>query len=128
MLKGHAITFGRLHTWTLTFYYVKATDTLSIKAPWRGADALWIELPDNVSIRVDPQTGEAVEFRIRNFQHGFLATRRDLAPLWGQVKPTPMTLRRMENTPFIQGFLEHMERLTYDRSQLLDPSQVSIEG
>ena len=124
MLKGNAITFGRLHTWTLTLYYIKAADTLSIKAPWRGDRAVWVELADKVRIKVDAQTGEAVEFHIGDFQRGFQANRADLAPLWGQVKPTPIALRRMENTPFIHEFLEHMERLAYDRSQMLDPSRI----
>ena len=124
MLKGHAVTFGRLHTWTLTFHYVQDTDTLTIRAPWQQP-GVWVDLPDDVRIRVDPQTGEAVEFHIRAFQRGFLAKRPDLRALWGQVKPTPIALRRMENTPFIREFLEHMERLAYDRGSQLDPSDLS---
>ena len=122
-IVGHAITFGRLHTWTLTFYYDKAADTLSIRAPWKHA-AVWVDLADNVRIKVDPQTGEAVEFQIKAFGGQFLAGRPDLAALWGQVKPSPIALRRMENTPFIHHFLEHMERLTYDREQPVDPSRL----
>ena len=121
MLKGHAITFGRLHTWTLTFYYVKETDVLTIRSPWRE-QGVWIDLPDDVRIKADPQNGEAVEFEIEGFQRNFLAKRPDLQPLWGQIKPTPIALRRMENTPFIGEFLEHMERLAYDRERQLDPS------
>ena len=122
-VKGHAITFGRLHTWTLSFYYVKETDTLTIRSPWRD-EGVWVELPDNVRIRIEPESGEAVEFQIRNFRRGFLIKRPDLLPLWGQIKPTPLALRRMENTPFIAPFLEHMERLAYDRERQLDPSQL----
>ena len=121
MLKGRAITFGRLHTWTLTFHFQKATDTLSIRAPWQGEGA-WVDLPDDVRIKVDPQTGEGVEFNITSFRTHFLARRPDLAALWGQVQPSPIALRRMENTPFIHAFLQHMERLAYDRERQLDPS------
>ncbi len=123
LLKGHAITFGRLHTWTLTFYYVKETDVLVIRSPWHE-EGTWVDLPDEVRIKVDPQTGEAVEFQIKTFRRRFLAKRPDLLPLWGQIKPTPIALRRMENTPFIAVFLGHMERLTYDRTQQLDPASL----
>ena len=123
MLKGHAITFGRLYTWTLTFYYAKEKDMLTIRSPWQE-EGVWIDLPDDVRIKADPQTGEAVEFEIEGFQRSFLAKRPDLQPLWGQIKPTPIALRRMENTPFIGEFLEHMERLAYDRERQLDPSEL----
>ncbi len=123
MFKSQAITFGRLHTWTLTFYYKKDTDTLTIRAPW-NQPGVWVDLPDQVRIRVDPQTGEAVEFVIASFRKDFLAKRPDLAALWGQVKPSPIALRRRENTPFIDLFLEHMEQLAYDRDRQLHPAEL----
>ena len=121
MLECHALTFGRLHTWTLSFFYEKSADRLTIRAPWRGAGAVWVDLPDGVRVKADPQTGEVVEFQIERLMSSFLPARPDLSPLWGQVKPTPVALRRMENTPFIERFLEHMERLAYDREKLIDP-------
>jgi len=124
MIRGHAITFGRLHTWTLAFYYDRARDHLTIRAPWRQ-EGVWVDLPDQVRVRVDPQTGDALEFQIMAFQRGFLARRPDLAALWGQVKPSPIALRRMENTPFIEQFLEHMERLAYDRDRQIDPGRLT---
>jgi hypothetical protein len=120
LAKSHAITFGRLHTWTLTFHYDRPRDILSIRAPWRD-EGRWIDLGEGVQVLADPATGEAVAFRISGFR-GFLGRRPDLAELWEQVKPNPITLRRMENTPFIAAFLEHMERLAYDRDQQLDPT------
>ena len=123
MYKAEAITFGRLHTWTLAFHYRKDTDSLTIKAPW-PQEGVWVDLPDNVRVLVDPQTGEAVEFQIMAFKGDFLAKRPDLAALWRQVKPSPIVLRRMENTPFIQHFLEHIEQLAYQRGQQLRPSEL----
>ena len=122
MTKSHAINFGTLHTWTLTFYYDKAADRLSIKAPWRDG-GIWVELPDAARVLVDPDTGEAVAFDIQRFAANFLAKRPDLQPLWKQVKPA-LALRRMEATPFIGQFLEHMERLAYDRDKQLDPTML----
>ena len=119
-MTSHVITFGRLHTWTLTFYYDKAKDLLSIRAPWRDNGA-WLDLGEGVQVMVDIPSGEAVAFRIAKFRH-FLAEHADLAQLWLQVQPSPIALRRMENTPFIASFLEHMERLAYDRDAQLDPS------
>jgi len=121
VFKSHAITFGRLYTWTLSFYYNKDKDFLSVKAPWKD-EGVWVDLPDHVRVRVDPQTGDAVEVQIMAFQKTFLAQRPHLMPLWSQVKPTPVALRRGENTPFIPEFLEEMERLTYDRAKQLDPA------
>ncbi len=121
MFKAEAITFGRLHTWTLAFHYQKDTDALTIKAPW-PQKGVWVDLPDNVRVMVDPQTGEALEFQIMAFKGHFLANRPDLAALWGQVKPSPIALRRMENTPFIHYFLEHVEQLAYQRDQQLHPT------
>ena len=123
MYKAEAITFGRLHTWTLAFHYRKDTDLLTIKAPW-PQEGVWVDLPDNVRVLVDPQTGEAVEFQIMAFNGHFLAKRPDLAALWGQVKPSPIALRRMENTPFIPRFLEHIEQLANERAQQLRPSEL----
>ena len=123
MFKGQAITFGRLHTWTLVFYYNKAADSLNIKTPWTQEGA-WAELPDAVRVKVDPQTGEAVEFQIESFRKGFLAHRPGLAALWGQVKPSPIALRRMENTPFISEFLVHVAQLAYQRDLQLIPSKL----
>ena len=123
MFKGGAITFGRLHTWTLSFFYDRATDVLTIKSPWSGEGA-WVELPNGVSVRVDPQTGEAVEFRVEALRTRLLAARPDLAALWGQVKPSPIALRRMENTPFIHSFLEHVGQLAYQRDEQLNPSNL----
>ncbi len=123
MFKSEAITFGRLHTWTLTFHYRKETDTLTVRAPW-SQPGVWVEVPDKVRIRVDPQTGEAAEFVIQDFRKGFLAKRPDLLALWGQVKPSPIALRRMENTPFIALFLEHMEQLTYRRERQIHPAEL----
>ncbi len=120
MIASDAITFGRLHTWTLTFYYDKSGDVLSIKAPWRDTGT-WVDLPDQVRVMVDPSTGDAVAFLIKDFRKGFLAKRPDLQPLWEQIKPNPIALKRMEATPFIGAFLEHMERLAYDRDTQLDP-------
>ena len=117
MYNGNAITFGRLHTWTLTFFYDKKRDFLRIKTSWPESGA-WVELEPKVRIEVDPQTGEALAFEIEEFRLGFLARRPYLAPLWGQVQPTPIALRRMENTPFIASFLELMERLAYDPDPL----------
>ena len=122
-MKGHAVTFGRLHTWTLTFYYIRETDVLTIRSPWRDSGS-WADLPDGVRIKVEPNTGEATEFEIKDFKKSFLAKRPDLLSLWGQIKPTPLALRRMENTPFIEPFLEHMERLVYDRDRQLNPSEL----
>lgn len=124
MFRSDAITFGRLHTWTLAFYYRKEDDFLSIRAPW-SQQGSWVELPDNVRIKVDPQTGEALELQIKDFRRNFLAKRPDLAPLWGQVKPSPIALRRMENTPFIALFLEHMEQLCYQRDKQIRPSEAA---
>lgn len=123
MFKSEAITFGRLHTWTLSFFYDKAADALAIKSPWSGEGA-WVDLPDGIRVRVDPQTGDAVEFRVAAFRAAFLAGRPNLAALWGQVKPSPIALRRMENTPFIHGFLEHVGQLAYQRDEQLDPSRL----
>lgn len=130
MPKSHAITFGRLHTWTLTFYYDKGRDVLTIRAPWREEapsaagepPQLAIDLPEGVRVTVERTSGEALAFTIPAFRKRFLAVRPDLAALWEQVKPSPIALRRMENTPFIGSFLEHMERLAYDRDLQLDPS------
>lgn len=116
MIKSDAITFGRLHTWTLTFYYDKVGDSLSIKAPW-GDTGTWVELPDQVQVMVDLASGDATAFLIKDFSRGFLARRPDLVPLWEQIKPNPIALKRMEATPFIGAFLEDMERLTYDRDR-----------
>ncbi|MBI3744276.1 MAG: hypothetical protein HY261_08345 [Chloroflexi bacterium] len=121
MFKAEAITFGRLHTWTLSFYYDKRRDWLAIRAPW-PAGGRWIELPDNLRIKVDPQTGDALEFQIKDFQKVFLAKRPDLQPQWEQIKPSPIALRRMENTPFIHHFLEHVQQLTYQRGEQLRPA------
>lgn len=130
MIKNRAITFGRLHTWTLTFYYDKAKDVLSIRAPWREQGE-WVDLPDAglrgkdsgiVQVMVDPQTSEAVAFRIPTFQ-GFLARHPELQVPWEQVKPSPIALRRMENTRFIGFFLELMERLAYDQD--IHPERVA---
>ena len=123
MFKSEAITFGRLHTWTLSFFYDKAADALAIKSPWSGEGA-WVDLPDGIRVRVDPQTGDAVEFRVAAFRAAFLAGRPNLAALWGQVKPSPIALRRMENTPFIHGVLEHVGQLAYQRDEQLDPSRL----
>ena len=119
-MKSNAITFGRLHTWTLTFFYDKGKDVLTIRAPWRD-DGPWVQLPEGVEIMVDRATGEGVAFKIMGFR-SFLARRPELAALWEQVKPSPIALRRMENTPFIGAFLEHMERLVYDRDKQLNPA------
>lgn len=123
MFKGDAITFNRLDTWTLTFYYNKATDFLRIGAPWSG-EGKWIDLPDKVRVNIDPQTGEAVGFEIADFTRNFLAKRPDLAESWEQVKPAPIALRRRENTPFIHHFLEHASQLAYQREQQLVPSKL----
>lgn len=129
MIKSHAITFGRLHTWTLTFYYDKAQDILAIRAPWREA-GVWVELPEDpearvprggVHVMVDPATGEAVAFKIDNFR-SFLSRHLELQAPWEQVKPSPIALRRMENTPFIALFLELMERRAYDHATQIDPA------
>ena len=109
-----------MHTWTLTFYYDKAGDSLSIKAPWRDTGT-WVDLPDEIRVMVDPASGDAIAFLIREFKRGFLSKRPDLVPLWEQIKPHPIALKRMEATPFIGAFLEHLERLTYDREKQLDP-------
>ena len=122
MFTGEAITFGRLDTWTLTFHYEKTTDTLTIRAPWVG-EARWVELPDGVRVRVDAQTGEAAEFRVTALRK-FLAARPDLEPLWEQVKPAPITLRRRENTPFIARFLDHVKQLAYQREKQIVPSKL----
>lgn len=119
MIKSHAITFGRLYTWTLTFYYDKVQDVLSIRAPWRDQGKP-VELPDGVQVMVDPATGEAVAFRITAFRQ-FLAKHIELQVPWEQVRPSPIALRRMENTPFIGAFLEVMERLAYDGGAQVDP-------
>ena len=121
MFTGGAITFGRLHTWTLSFYYQEAEDVLRIRAPWNQEGA-WVDLPDGLQVKVDAQTGEASEFRIENFRSGFLAQRPDLAASYAQVKPSPIALRRMENTPFIHHFLEHVAQLANDRDEQLRPS------
>lgn len=121
MFKGHAITYGRLYTWTLTVYYNKDKDALTLKAPWRD-DGIWVDLPDHVRVRVDPQTGDAIEIQIMAFLKSFLPTRPHLAPLWSQVKPVPIAWRRGENTPFIPEMVQEMERLTYDRARQLDPA------
>lgn len=123
MFKGDAITFGRLHTWTLSFSYDKKTDVLIIRSPWQQAGA-WVDLPDGVRIKVDPQTGDALEFHIASFTRAFLAKRPDLQATWGQVKPNPIALKRMEATPFIRHFLEHMEQLAYQRAKQLEPSKL----
>ncbi len=123
MFKGDAITFGRLHTWTLSFYYDKKSDKLIIRSPWQQEGA-WVDLPDNVRLKVDPQTGEAVEFHIASFLRTFVANRPDLKATWGQVNPNPIALRRMEATPFIGRFLEHMEQLAYRRAKALEPSKL----
>ena len=78
MFKGQAITFGRLHTWTLSFYFQKAKDHLTIRSPW-SADGTWVSLPDNVSVKVDPQTGEAVEFEIAEIGSGTTKTTASIA-------------------------------------------------
>ena len=128
VIKSHAITFGRLHTWTLTFYYDRAKDTLSIRAPWRD-EGVWVELPDPdlhgkdsgaVQVLVDRPTSEAVAFKIAGFLR-FLARHPELQVPWEQVKPSPIALRRMENTRFIGFFLELMERLAYDQDIHLEP-------
>ena len=129
MIKSHVITFGRLHTWTLTFYYDKAKDILTIRAPWRDA-GVWVELPEDPGARapkgglqvlVDPATGEAVAFKIAGFRD-FLSRHSGLQVPWEQVKPSPIALRRMENTPFIALFLELMERHAYDHATQIDPA------
>ena len=121
MYQARAITLGRLHTWTLTFFYQKEADVLTIKAPWTQEGA-WVDLPDSVRVHVDPQTGEAFEFHIAEFRRNFLAKRPDLVESYGQVKPNPIALRRMENTPFIHQFLEHVAQLANDREEQLRPS------
>lgn len=120
MYKSQAITFGRLHTWTLTFFFDKATDTLTIRAPW-PQDGEWVDLPDGLHVKVDPQTGEAYEFRIEGFHSVFLAKRSDLAASYTQIKPAPIALRRMENTPFIHQFLEHVGQLTSRPEEQVKP-------
>jgi len=120
LTKSDGIIFGRLHTWTLTFHYDKAADVLSIKAPWRDTGT-WVDLLDEVRVMVDSGTGDAVAFLIKDFKSEFLANRPDLLPLWEQIKPNPIALKRMEATPFIGAFLEHMEQLAYDRDEQLDP-------
>ena len=130
MIKSHAITFGRLHTWTLTFYHDRARDAVSIRAPWRG-EGVWVDLPDPdpsgknglVQVMVDPATGEAAAFKVPDFRR-FLARHLDLQVPWGQVKPSPIALRRMENTPFIAIFLELMERLAYDGDLQMDTTSL----
>ena len=62
MYRAQAITFGRLHTWTLSFYYDKAADSLTIRAPWRQ-EGVWVELPEQVRVYVDRQTGEGSRSR-----------------------------------------------------------------
>jgi hypothetical protein len=123
MFKGDAITFGRLHTWTLSFFYDKKTDILIIRSPWQQAGS-WVDLPDGVRVKVDSQTGDALEFHIARFVRGFLATRPDLQATWGQVKPNPIALKRMEATPFIRHLLGHMEQLAYQRTKALEPSKL----
>ncbi len=124
MYRAQAITFGRLHTWTLSFYYDKAADALTIRAPWRQ-EGVWVELPEQVRVYVDRQTGEGFAFEIGAFRSGFLAKRPDLAETWRQVDPSPMALRRMENTPFIRGFLTHVQQLAWERDRQLDPARLS---
>ena len=67
MYRAQAITFGRLHTWTLSFYYDKAADVLTIRAPWRQ-EGVWVELPEQVRVYVDRQTGEGFAFEIGAFR------------------------------------------------------------
>ena len=85
-----------------------------------------MELENKVRVEVDPQTGDGVAFEIEDFRRGFLAKRPYLAPLWEQVQPTPIALRRMENTPFVGAFLHEMERLTYQRATQLDPADLKV--
>ena len=98
MYRARAITFGHLHTWTLSYFYYKGSDTLTIRARWLQV-GVWVELPEQVRVRVDKQTGEGFEFEVKSFRASFLVKRLDLAETWGQVNPSPMALRRMENTP-----------------------------
>ena len=121
MYRARAITFGRLHTWTLSFFYDKGSDTLTIRAPWLQ-DGVWVELHEQVRVRVDKQTGEGFEFEVKSFRASFLVKRLDLAETWGQVNPSPMALRRMENTPFIRHFLTHVQQLAWKRERQLDPA------
>ena len=123
MIKGDSITFDRLDTWTLTFFYNKETDFLRISAPWAG-EGKWVELPGQVRVKVDIQTGEAVGFEFKDFTKSFLAARPELAADWEQVKPNPITLRRRENPPFIAHFLEHAKELAYQREKQLDPARL----
>ena len=123
MYRGQAITVGRLHTWTLSFFYDKGADTLTIRAPWRQ-EGVWVDLSEQVRVRVDKQTGEGFEFEIKAFRASFLPKRADLVETWGQVNPSPMALRRMENTPFIRHFLAHIQQLAWERDRQLDPARL----
>jgi len=120
VLKSRQFTFGRLYTWTLTFYYDKASDTLHIRSPWTDPGE-WIDLGEGVRIRVRPESEDALEFEVKNFEKGFLAKRPDLATAWTQVKPNPIALRRMENTPFLGLFLCRVQQLISNRADQPKP-------
>ena len=128
MTKGASITFGRLHTWTLTFYYNRATDTLYIRSPWNLPGA-WIDLPDGVKVKVNADTGDALEFEVKDLARGFLSKRPDVARAWSQVTPSPIALRRMENTPFIDLFLAHVQQLISNHTREVKPGngQVAVQ-
>ncbi len=117
------VNFGRWHTVELPFYYNQREDTLAIRYPF-PEEFITISLLDGIEVLADPDTGEAIELHIRNLQRNLLPKYPEIAAAWQQVKPSPIALRRMENTPFIHAFLEHMARLAYDRERQLDPARL----